>query len=507
MQQENDKNNLVTSEMEQLAGMSEIAIANRQSTVAATIICGFIAMTYVILLPQGLIPMGVGLLTIALALAPIILSWVFYTKDHSSEIIKHVIGCGFGLLYGVILFTSEMSIVFLYAIPLLVIVTVYNDVRYTIFVSGGAVVLNFIYVGMRFSKGNLTGDDVTSLPMRAVLLLVTAVMLVLTTKSSVKFEKIRGTRTDIEKNKTTGLMDEILAVSGKMTDSVKEISSEMTTLKDSVEQTLMSMSEVNNGTAESADAVQNQLVKTEEIQNHIEQVKQASEQIVDRVHSAGDAVGEGQKHITELDRLTGEVDTAGKDVQAALETFKESTSKMNSITELITNVADQTSLLALNASIEAARAGESGRGFAVVASEISNLAGQTTVATDDINKLIATISSQLGTMVDTIERLLATGEKESVCVGQAAESFALISENVSEIQSHSDNMNLSVNNLADANEEIVNSIQTISAITEEVTAHASNTYSGSEQNRTIVERINTLVEELDSDATELKSYI
>nr|MCR5269316.1 chemotaxis protein [Lachnospiraceae bacterium] len=226
----------------------------------------------------------------------------------------------------------------------------------------------------------------------------------------------------------------------------------------------------------------------------------------DHVQETAAAVEEGQKNITQMDVLTAKVDEAGKNVQAALETFRETTSRMNSITELITNVADQTSLLALNASIEAARAGEAGRGFAVVATEISNLAGQTTHATEDINKLIENINSQLGTMVDTIEMLLKTGEEESVCASQTAESFSLISDNVFKIRSRSDAMNENVRNLSGANEEIVNSIQTISAITEEVTAHASTTYAGSEQNQQIVAQINDLVEGLNENATTLKSY-
>ena len=113
------------------------------------------------------------------------------------------------------------------------------------------------------------------------------------------------------------------------------------------------MTEVNSGTVDSSNAVQNQLYKTEEIQTHI------------------------------------------GDVETSLKSFHETTAQMNSITELINNVADQTSLLALNASIEAARAGTSGRGFAVVASEISNLAWQTSEAAKDINKLIGKVTTQL----------------------------------------------------------------------------------------------------------------
>ena len=505
-QQIKQSSQMNSTQLEQLAAMSEMAIANKQLTIAATVICGFIAMTYVVLLPQGLIPTGVGIVTILIALLPIVLSWTAYIRNHSSEAIRHFIGCGFGLLYGVILFTSELEIVYLYAIPLLVIVTVYSDVRYTIEVSGGAVVLNLIYVGMHMASGNVTEDQVTALPMRAVLLTITAVMLVLTTLSARKFQNIRRARTKLEQHKTEGLMDEILAVSGRVTDSVGQISSEMGVLTESVEQTLVSMNEVNNGTAESADAVQNQMIKTEEIQNHIIDVKHASEQIVDCVQTAADAVRQGRDCITEMDSLTGEVDKAGKDVQASIESFRETTSKMNSITELINNVANQTSLLALNASIEAARAGDAGRGFAVVATEISNLASQTTVATDDINKLIAEITSQLGTVVETIEHLLKTGEDESSCANRTSESFELISGSVEKISAHSNDMNRSVNDLAKANEEIVDSIQTISAITEEVTAHANSTYSSSEQNRQIAERIHSLVNNLDADAAELKSY-
>ena len=101
----------------------------------------------------------------------------------------------------------------------------------------------------------------------------------------------------------------------------------------------------------------------------------------------------------------------------------------------------------------------------------------------------------------------ASGEEESRCANETAESFIQIRDNVNSIISLSDSMDNSVRNLTAANEEIVQSIQTISAITEEVTAHASTTYSGSEQNQETVGRINEMVNALNNDAKELKSYI
>nr|MCR5283213.1 hypothetical protein [Lachnospiraceae bacterium] len=385
------------------------------------------------------------------------------------------------------------------------IITIYGDVTYTAAIAFGTVILNAISVAITMSHG-VTGDEITSLPMRVVLLAITAVYLVVTTSSTQRFSRIREARVRLQEGRTQKLLEDILTASGRMTESAGSIAAEMSVLQNSVEQTLISMQEVNSGTAESAEAVQNQLVKTEEIQTHIGRVKEASASIGQSVLVTTDAVSEGRKNITQMDALTNQVDKAGKDVQAALAVFSDTTSQMNSITELITNVADQTSLLALNASIEAARAGEAGRGFAVVATEISNLAKQTTQATEDINKLIEDISSQLGAMVNTIEYLLKTGEEESACAIRTADSFALISDTVEGINLQTENMRMIVENLAVANTEIVNSIQTISAITEEVTAHASTTYEGSEQNKRIVAKIDYLVDGLNEEASQLKSY-
>lgn len=228
--------------------------------------------------------------------------------------------------------------------------------------------------------------------------------------------------------------------------------------------------------------------------------------IDDNVKSTSDAIEEGQNHINRMDLLTTQVDKAGKDVAEALRSFQETTSQMNSITDMITQVATQTSLLALNASIEAARAGDAGRGFAVVASEISNLSGQTTQATNDINGLITSVASQLEVMVGTIEKLLKAGEEESECAQETSRSFTLITRHMQEITRHSADLDKIVRDLAAANEEIMASVETISAMTEEVTAHANETYSSSEQNQEIVSHIDDLVDELNQDAEELRAH-
>ena len=338
-----------------------------------------------------------------------------------------------------------------------------------------------------------------------VLIVIVAYLVMVVNTNSVT-HKMREEDLGAEHARTTQLLDEILSVSGKVTDTVAELAREMDTLKGSVDQTLNSMEEVSKGTSESADAAQTQLEQTTEISKHIKDVEAASGTITENVDTAADAVATGQDNISRMTKLTVQVDTAGKDVASALSTFQQTAAEMNSITDIITNVASQTSLLALNASIEAARAGEAGRGFAVVASEISNLAGQTTEATENITSLINQVVSQVDTMVSTIEKLLKAGEEESKCAADTAVSFDQISGVVDVIKTHTADLDTLVDQLAKANEEIVNSIQTTSAITEQVTAHATETYSISEENQRIVEHINTLVDDLNEDAQSLKAH-
>jgi methyl-accepting chemotaxis protein len=319
------------------------------------------------------------------------------------------------------------------------------------------------------------------------------------------FSEIRTAKLKLSENKTNALMQNILNISGDMTELIANVGDEMERLQDSVDQTVSSMVEVSTGTGESADAVQRQLLKTEDIQNYIGEVEEAGRVINENIATTNDAVNEGKQNITRMIGYTEQVDKAGNDVASALEIFKEATSKMNTITDLITNVASETSLLALNASIEAARAGDAGRGFAVVASEISGLASQTTDATDNIVALIENISSQVGSMVETIQGLITVGAEESKCAEETANSFNTIAENVAVINEHSTQLFNVINQLATANKEIVDSIQTISSITEEVTAHATETHAISEQNQSIVRDINDIVAKLNNDVATLKS--
>ncbi|MEH6631602.1 MAG: methyl-accepting chemotaxis protein [Halopseudomonas aestusnigri] len=110
---------------------------------------------------------------------------------------------------------------------------------------------------------------------------------------------------------------------------------------------------------------------------NVQTVATASEELSASIKEIG-------RQVEQSTTVTREAVQQADDTRGIMAELSESTTKIGEVVGLITDIAEQTNLLALNATIEAARAGEAGKGFAVVASEVKNLSNQTSKATDEI---------------------------------------------------------------------------------------------------------------------------
>jgi hypothetical protein len=130
--------------------------------------------------------------------------------------------------------------------------------------------------------------------------------------------------------------------------------------------------------------------------------KESVANIVDTLHRITGMIGEINHSITELNTQSKEI---------------------SEVVQLITTIADQTNLLALNAAIEAARAGEQGRGFAVVADEVRKLAENTKQATTRIATVMASIQKQASTMLDDSEQMKSMADGSRSVVSEFEHKF------------------------------------------------------------------------------------
>lgn len=438
-----------------------------------------------------------------LALAPVIFEWVLYRRTPSDNKIKYIMGIGYTVFYTFVIFTTTDLTSFTFEIPMYLIIILYSDLKFCIGISSFGFLANLVFTIYQAVTVGIPSDIMKTYEIRVLLMLLLAFFLCAATKVTAKINKMKLDDINQEKDNVSRLLNHTMNVSGNMSRGIADVSDKMRELGRAVTETQGAMQEVSSGANETADAVQNQIGQTEEIQRHIEKLERVSNSINDSMKKTRSDIHGGKESLDVLLAQVESSECAGKEVVTDIDELKAHMSNMQSIIEIITSVASQTSLLALNASIEAARAGEAGKGFAVVASEISNLANQTQGATVNITSVIQSVSDKLNVAVAAIEQLMSNNAKQNDSADAVAKSFEKIAESTQSVDEQSGMLNSVVSNLAEANSGIIESVQTISAVIEEVSAHSNETYNVCNENTETVNRVTELVEDLNTQAQSL----
>lgn len=479
----------------------------RENTVAMNchfLVCGIISIAYFVEFLKGDGTLLYVLATIILAMGPVVGEIICYKKQHDTKMIKHFVGIGYAILYTFVMFTTNNHFTFVYVIPMLIAITVYNDFKYSLPIEVGVVIVNVIQLALFFKRGIYTKADMASVEIQFfVIVLICGIQLYVSIVAE-KLNQKKLAELKAEHEKTEELLTRIMDTSDKMTQQITESAQKTASLGENMQAMKESMEEVNSGSNDTAEAVQSQLNQTEEIQAMVEQVEKGTENIIDSMNQNKEAIAQGNANVGILVKQAEETVESGKKVTEELSQLDTYMSQMNSILDIINSITSQTSLLALNASIEAARAGEAGRGFAVVASEISQMAQQTKDSTVQISQLIENVSNAIQMVVEVSGSMISMIESQNETTEKTAESFTVIEKNSDNVYGHSNELAAYVTKLADANKKIIDSISTISAISEEVAAHASDTLSATESNNVIVEELAALSGQLETLAQELK---
>jgi len=222
-------------------------------------------------------------------------------------------------------------------------------------------------------------------------------------------------------------------------------------------------------------------------------VATASEQTSTNVQTVVSATEELTSSISEISRqVTQSTEIAARAVDNARRTgdtarsLAEGAQKIGDVVTLIQSIAEQTNLLALNATIEAARAGEAGRGFAVVASEVKSLAGQTAKATTEISEQIAAIQATSDETVAAIRGVVDV---------------------ITEIDQIGTAIAAAIEEQGSATKEISRSIQEAARGTQEVNSNISGVQRAADDTGTASSRVLGAAEQLSTQSRDLADQV
>ena len=192
-----------------------------------------------------------------------------------------------------------------------------------------------------------------------------------------------------------------------------------------------------------------------------------------------------------------EIRTYIQETSKRIKRLGESSQEIGEITALISDITEQTNVLALNAAIQATAAGESGRGFTVIAQEVQRLAERSAEATRQISVLVKNIQGDTKDTIAAMEKStagVAEGAKRSDTAGQALEEIEKVSKHLAQLVT---GIYENTHEQAQAADKVVQNMEEILSITRQTT-------DGTKQTVTSVKKINGFATELKASVSTFK---
>jgi methyl-accepting chemotaxis protein len=309
------------------------------------------------------------------------------------------------------------------------------------------------------------------------------------------------------KNMLHNLLKEIVESSQTLAVSCEQITISSQQTATTITQVAESTVVMAEGVEKLSDALGHAEKQGEDVQNKMDILERASENMYKVAQESHDRTQEGRNVVSEAVaqmKKTSDTMAESRDVVAGL---GERSNEIGQIIDVISNIANQTNLLALNAAIEAARAGEAGKGFAVVAEEVRKLAEQSGEAADSIAKLINAIQQDTEKAVSSMNDGNNEVQKGAEMVQKMGSSFSNIENFIDELGGNIKTSVEEIDNINKSCKAMIDVLISTKAVGDNSAIEAQNVSAATEEQTATVQEISQVAGKLSGLAEKLKNGV
>ncbi|WBW95367.1 methyl-accepting chemotaxis protein [Oceanirhabdus sp. W0125-5] len=312
-------------------------------------------------------------------------------------------------------------------------------------------------------------------------------------------------------NNMTENMSKLLSEVREMGTTVANTSNQMMTATNEAsnisEQIANTISDLAKGAADQAHSTQKSSDMVNDLIAGVNQISQNTSNAEKLTLTAKDTVDAGMEIVEYQKIKTVENKESSEKVGSEILALSEKSNEIGNIIELISSIAAQTNLLALNAAIEAARAGEQGKGFAVVADEVRKLAEESSNATEKISNLITEIQNSVSRAVDLMDASKVIVREQESSVNQTVDVYQDILDAVINVSNNMKEVTEACVILNENSASVGENIDNISSIAQENAAGAEEVAASTEEQSASIEEISASAEQLADISNKLEDTI
>ena len=309
------------------------------------------------------------------------------------------------------------------------------------------------------------------------------------------------------KNKLLDIIGTSVKLSGKVTESGDNLADSAEDASSASGLVANAVNDISTGAMSQAESVQSSAENVNEIGTDIETITDNVTTLSNNTDEMKEACSTSMQALDILLKQNLAVMESMKQIDEQIRNTNSSVQNIAESSKLITDIASQTNLLALNASIEAARAGESGKGFAVVADEIGKLASQSAETAEQINAIIHDLTTESEKSITTIEQMNSDLSAQSGHLDETKHNMEKMQAGVDNVAANAKDISVRVDNLEGAKNNLVEIIDSLSAISQQNAASSAETKDSMDNLNATFEVITNASESLKALAEQLYEKI